>query len=88
MISFRKWYERYFVISEVLQMLQVMDREDSELSLKIYQSQIMRIKDVSTPGQPTECPYKYFFTLVTSTRDYQLHAPTLEERDLWVESFH
>jgi len=69
-------------------MLQVMDREDSELSLKIYSSQIMKIKDISVFGQPTDCPYKYFFTLVTTSKDYVLHAPTWEERDLWVESFH
>jgi hypothetical protein len=48
----------------------------------------MRILNVSNPDFKTDCPYKYSFTLVTASRDFELYAPTVEERDLWVEAFY
>ena len=82
------WYERFFIISYDLQMMQIMDKKDADLSLKVYQYEMLRIKDISSEGQITKCPYKYWFTLVTASRDYKLFAPTREERDLWVEGFY
>ena len=86
--SLKKFYDRYFIISKDLGILQILEKQNSKVSLKIGVQELIRIKDISVPGAKTNCPYRYSFTLVTTTRDFKLACPTLEERDLWVEAFY
>jgi hypothetical protein len=88
LMALQKYYDRYFIISPELKLCQILSNKESELSAKVYQTEIICIRDISMAGEETDCPYKYWFTLVTTSREYKLFAPTAEERDLWVECFY
>ena len=46
------------------------------------------VRDISLVTQKTKCKWQYSFILETKHREFKFFAPTLEERDLWVESLH
>lgn len=56
---------------------------------KIDLQDLICISDISNSvsNDALVVPFKYSFTLQTKLRPYVLYASTMEERDLWVNSF-
>lgn len=43
--------------------------------------------DRITSGPQKDCSWLFEFTIVTTERQYELHAPTRDDRDHWIKIF-
>ena len=53
----------------------------------IAPSELLHIDRISRESDKTNCPFKYWFFLTTKTREFQLFAPNMLEREIWIKSF-
>ena len=79
---FKVWYERLFVITpDSLQILR-----KSQQRTTIAQSELLYIDRISIDSDKTNCPFKFWFFLTTKSREFQLFAPNMLEREIWIKS--
>lgn len=83
LFHFKVWYERLFVITP--DQLQILKKSQERTT--IAPSELLHIDRISRESDKTNCPFKYWFFLTTKTREFQLFAPNMLEREIWIKSF-
>ena len=83
---FKVWYERLFVMTpNTLTIFK--NNKNGNISTQIPQADLFHIDSLSKEHEKTSCPFKFWFTLHTKARKFELYAPTREEREIWLKSF-
>ena len=84
-----RWHLRHLTIDKRNYSLTIAGVGDKKhKQTLVMQKEAIMIRDISLVTQQTKCKWPHFFTLETRHREFKFFAPTLEERDLWIESLH
>ena len=84
-----RWHIRSLILNKDEETLTISNMEKySYKKTVVYNWEPQVIRDLSVKGSETKCRWKHSFVLETKYRSYKFFAPTVEERDLWVEAFH
>ena len=87
LFQFKIWYERFFLLSTESQQLVIFKNEGGKISAQIPAREISEVTALKDDwGGAERCPFQHSFKLVTKKRTFQLFAPSLKERDLWVSA--
>jgi len=81
------FYKRYFIVSNRQSFIQIQEQPVTKKFKRIFNLDLIAVTNLQSNNDTlpeTVLPWKYSFELETKGRSYVLYAPTLEERDLWV----
>lgn len=83
-------YKRYFVVTNKQSFIQMQEQPVTKIYKQIKRKDIVCIQKISqnSANFGSNIPWKFSFELNTTERIFELFAPTVEERDLWVNGLH